>query len=101
MTTLHILNLGAGIQSTTLYLMSLKGEESEFVPRFDYAVFADTQEEPASVYRHLDWLRSLGGIPILADIAGRQEGAMKALAIQEAALERLYPAILAGSRGPG
>lgn len=34
------------------------------------------------------------GLPILADIAGRQEGAMKALAIQKAALERLYPAAI-------
>jgi hypothetical protein len=51
--------------------MSLKGEEPEFVPRFDYAVFADTQEEPRAVYEHLDWLRSLGGIPILTGTAGK------------------------------
>jgi hypothetical protein len=68
---LHVLNLGAGVQSTTLYLMSLKGEEPEFVPRFDYAVFADTQEEPRAVYVHLEWLRSLGGIPILTGTAGK------------------------------
>ncbi len=66
-----VLNLGAGIQSTTIYLMSNQGLEAEFVPRFDYAVFADTQEEPEAVYRHLEWLKSLGGIPILTGTAGK------------------------------
>lgn len=71
MRTINVLNLGAGVQSTTLYLMAVKGEEPEFVPRFDYAIFADTQEEPRAVYEHLEWLRSLGGPPILTDTAGR------------------------------
>jgi hypothetical protein len=68
---LHILNLGAGVQSTTLYLMSVAGVEPGEVPAFDYAVFADTQEEPDEVYKHLDWLRSLGGPPILTGTAGK------------------------------
>lgn len=63
----HILNLGAGVQSTTLYLMSMRGE----VPKFDLAVFADTQDEPGAVYQHLDWLRSLGGPEIRTYTAGR------------------------------
>lgn len=63
--TLHILNLGAGVQSTELYLLSMRGE----IQRFDFAIFADTQDEPGgeerrrmkpdppeSVYAHLDWL---------------------------------------------
>jgi hypothetical protein len=66
----HVLNLGAGVQSTTLYLMSVRRDEPEHVPPFDCAIFADTQDEPAAVYEHLDWLRSLGGPPILADTAG-------------------------------
>ena len=66
--TYHILNLRAGVQSTTLYLMFVNGEMEATL---DYAVFADTQEEPASVYRHLEWLRSLGGPPILSATAGR------------------------------
>src|SRR4051812_13794293 len=37
----------------------------------DYAVFADTQEEPEPVYGHLRWLHSLGGPPILTASAGR------------------------------
>lgn len=68
---LQILNLGCGVQSTTLYLMSMRQDEPEHVPAFDYAIFADTQEEPDEVYEHLDWLRSLGGPPILTDTAGK------------------------------
>jgi hypothetical protein len=67
----HILNLGAGVQSTALYLMSLRRDEPEFVPVFDYAIFADTQDEPKAVYVHLEWLKSLGGPPILEDSVGR------------------------------
>ena len=60
---IHILNLGAGIQSTTLFLQSL---DKELDVVFDYAIFADTGIEPDSVYRHLEWLQSLeGGTPII------------------------------------
>jgi len=65
----HILNLGAGVQSTALYLMSIDGDEPE-VPRFDVAIFADTQEEPDEVYRHLEWLEQQGGPPIERTTAG-------------------------------
>ncbi len=67
----HILNLGAGVQSTTLYLMFMRGV---LTPRLDCAIFADTQDEPEAVYRHLEWLKSLqkdGGAPILVGTAGR------------------------------
>jgi hypothetical protein len=66
----HYLNLGAGVQSTALYLMSIDGDEPE-VPKFDAAIFADTQEEPDEVYRHLEWLEKQGGPPILRTTAGR------------------------------
>lgn len=66
MTELHVLSLGAGVQSTALYLMSMEGR----LPKLDAAIFADTQEEPKAVYQHLDWLRSLGGPPILTGTAG-------------------------------
>lgn len=68
MSDLHILNLGAGVQSTTLYLMFLRGE---IAPQIDYAIFADVQEEPADVYRHLAWIQSLGGPQIITCTAGR------------------------------
>jgi len=64
---MRILNLGAGVQSTTVYLMANSGE----IPAYDCAIFADTGEEPQAVYRHLDWLLSLGGIPILIRSAGK------------------------------
>ena len=66
MRTYRILNLGAGVQSTTIALMGLKNWEhwhcSEPLPYppvglIDYAIFADTQEEPRAVYAHLEWLR--------------------------------------------
>ena len=49
---LRILNLGAGVQSTTVALMAIHGE----LPQIDCAIFADTHWEPASVYDHVDWL---------------------------------------------
>jgi hypothetical protein len=63
----NILSLGAGIQSTACYLLAMAGE----IPGIDVAIFADTQDEPASVYRHLKWLESLHGPAILVRTAGR------------------------------
>lgn len=54
----RILSLGAGVQSSTLALMAATGETEH---RLDFGVFADTQAEPESVYRWLDWLeREIG-----------------------------------------
>lgn len=64
----HILNLGAGVQSTALYLMFMRGE---LQPPLECAIFADTQEEPAAVYEHLVWLTSLNGPPILNRTRGK------------------------------
>lgn len=64
----HILNLGAGVQSTTLYLMFLRGD---IAPQIDCAIFADTGEEPTPVYRHLEWLLSLNGPRILVRSIGK------------------------------
>ena len=72
----HFLNLGAGVQSTALYLMSIDGDEPE-VPRFDAAIFADTQEEPDEVYRHLEWLEKQGGPTIIRTTAGRLGDALE------------------------
>jgi hypothetical protein len=64
----HVLNLGAGVQSTAIYLMILDGELDI---KLDAAVFSDVGEEPDSVYAHLDWLRSLGGPEIVTVTAGK------------------------------
>jgi hypothetical protein len=65
----HFLNLGAGVQSTTLALMFDRGEivDPDGSPiRLSAAIFADTQEEPGAVYRHLDWLiKTIKSYPIL------------------------------------
>jgi len=69
MKTLRILNLGAGVQSTTVLLMACKG----ILPKFDAAIFADTQWEPKEVYEHLAWLAGVSGaagIPVLQVTAG-------------------------------
>lgn len=67
MKQVHVLNLGAGVQSTALYLMGMRGE----APPVDVAIFADTGEEPAAVYQHLEWLKAQGGPEILVRSAGR------------------------------
>ncbi len=46
---LRVLSLGAGVQSTTVALMTTTGD----LPPIDVAIFADTGWEPAAVYKHL------------------------------------------------
>lgn len=46
----NVLSLGAGVQSSTVLLMSCHGE----LPKLDHAVFADPQWEPEAVYRWFD-----------------------------------------------
>ncbi len=84
MKTYRILNLGAGVQSTTLQLMF---DEGLITPSVDVSIFADTQDEPGaeqrrlglpdpegSVYSHLDWLQQCPGRaekPILVRTKGK------------------------------
>lgn len=51
---LRLLSLGAGVQSTTLLLMSLHGE----LEPLDGVIFADTGWEPRAVYAHLETLEA-------------------------------------------
>lgn len=51
---LNILSLGAGRQSSYLLIKSLEGK---VLPRVDYAIFADTGNEPSYVYSFLDQLK--------------------------------------------
>lgn len=74
---LRVLSLGAGVQSTTIALMAARGE----IEAPDCAIFADTGDEPAAVYEHVDWLRSPGILPfpIHVIVADRSlSGALKA-----------------------
>lgn len=66
---IRVLSLGAGVQSTTVLLMSCRG----VLPKLDAAVFADTQWEPKAVYQHLAWLETEAkchGIPVLRGTCG-------------------------------
>lgn len=46
-------SMGAGVQSTSIALLAANG----VIPKPDYAVFADTGNEPKAVYRHLERLQ--------------------------------------------
>lgn len=64
---IHIISLGAGVQSSTMSLMAACGE---ITPMPKCAIFADTQAEPASVYRWLDWLEKQLPFPVHRVSAG-------------------------------
>lgn len=77
---MRVLSLGAGVQSTTLLLLSCLGE----LPKLDAAIFADTGWEPQSVYRHLEWLEAAAlryGLPVYRVTAG----SLRAAALNRAA----------------
>lgn len=86
---LRIEALGAGVQSTTVALMSRDGE----LPRLDACIFADTGWEPRAVYAHLDWLQGeleRAGIPVYRVSAGN----IRDRALASAAGERTdYPGL--------
>lgn len=99
----HIISLGAGVQSSTMALMAAHGEIG---PMPDAAIFADTQAEPASVYRWLDWLELQLPFPVYRVTAG--DLARHALDLRTTKDGRLYSktnvpfftkAIEDGSRG--
>lgn len=60
--SIHVISLGAGVQSSTMALMAAHGE---ITPMPVAAIFADTQAEPASVYRWLDWLEKQLPYPVI------------------------------------
>lgn len=69
MSELRIISLGAGVQSTALFVRACHSLDETHA-----AIFADTGWEPASVYDHLNSLRDLGevaGIPIYIVTAGK------------------------------
>jgi len=58
---IHIVSLGAGVQSSTMALMFAEGE---LEPMPDGAIFADTGAEPQYVYKWLDWLEEQLPFPV-------------------------------------
>lgn len=63
---IHIISLGAGVQSSTMALMAAAGE---ITPMPTFAVFADTGDEPKEVYAWLERLRDM--LPFRVKIAHR------------------------------
>lgn len=63
-----IISLGAGVQSSGLALMAAQGL---ITPMPDCAIFADTQDEPPSVYVWLDWLEKQLPFPVYRVTTGR------------------------------
>lgn len=59
------------MQSTTLALMAAQGR---ITPMPDGAIFADTGDEPAAVYKHLAWLMEPGRLPFPIHVARAWEG---------------------------
>lgn len=64
---IRVLSLGAGVQSSTLAHMVARGD----LEMIDFAVFADTGNEPRRVYAHLDDLERRVPFPI---IRARRDG---------------------------
>jgi len=66
MADLTIISLGAGTQSSALYVEACRGSYGQV----DAAVFADTQQERRATYEWLRLLEGWGSIPILRRTAG-------------------------------
>lgn len=66
MNNLTVLSLGAGVQSSTLALMSAQG----MIRKPDFAIFSDTQAEPMVVYSWLEWLKKELPFPVHTVTAG-------------------------------
>lgn len=71
---IRFLSLGAGVQSSTLALMMAHGE----IEPAQHAIFADTQWEPAAVYRWFDWLEKQLPFPVHRVTAGSLRDAVLA-----------------------
>ena len=59
----RVINLGGGVQSSTMLMMANRGLLAGG-SQPDFAVFADTGNEPSSVYRMVDWLKNNSSIPV-------------------------------------
>lgn len=84
----NVISLGAGVQSSTMALMAARGL---ITPMPDAAIFADTQDEPASVYRWLDWLEKQLPFPVNRVTRGRLSTAALEMRISKAGVK--YPVV--------
>jgi hypothetical protein len=74
MSRMTYISLGAGVQSSVMALMAARGL---LKPMPDFAVFADTQDEPQGVYKWLDWLEKQLPFPVHRVTYGRLSDSAK------------------------
>ena len=87
---LRVLNLGAGVQSTTLALIA---NEGKLLDPPDVAIFADTGWEPASIYAHVEWLKAKLDFPLLVASAYNLRDRLLALPNETREQKRRYAAV--------
>lgn len=73
------LSLGAGVQSSRLLLGIERGE----FPPVDAAIMADTGDEPATVMRWVEYLKTQTSIPIIMVSTGKLSMAAKAVRVSK------------------
>lgn len=73
--SINCLNLGAGVQSSTVALLAETGK----LEKPDFAIFADTQAETPDIYAHVDYIESLISFPLIRVTAGSLETAALAV----------------------
>lgn len=89
---IHIISLGAGVQSSTVALMAAKGE---ITPMPKCCIFADTGDEPSAVYR---WLRELERrLPFPVERAFNKAGRLSDNLVKYG--HSMIPAFMPGSMG--
>lgn len=95
----HVISLGAGVQSSTMALMAAHGE---ITPMPAAAIFADTQAEPKAVYEWLNWLEKQLPFPVERVTAGSLAEAATTVRISKKGngwVPTSIPAFLAGTNG--
>ncbi len=97
---IHIISLGAGVQSSTMALMAAHGE---ITPMPSFAVFADTGDEPWQVYK---WLKQtlIPILPFPVIVAKRMRGDKSETTLCDMIVERnrtQIPAWFKGKDGRG
>lgn len=93
---IHIISLGAGVQSSTMALMAAAGE---ITPMPLAAIFADTGDEPAAVYKWLDWLEKQLPYPVHRVSKGRLSDLVTRVRISKNGNAYSKPGIPAFMRG--
>jgi len=88
---IHVISLGAGVQSSVMSLMAARGL---IKPMPAAAIFADTQDEPAAVYVWLDWLEKQLPFPVIRTSRGKlSELASRVRTSKKTGLTYLKPGI--------